>query len=147
MQFFKPKKNNKPVAAGLFKTKIADRIYSEAEFRRVIDRERARADRTERHFSLIVLDFGQSNGDHKSQSLLLQKLLSRMRRIDEIGWYDPRRIGIILPYTSEKGAQIFTEGLSQLIDPSMTECVFNLFTYGTGSNGIEDLTPENISNR
>ena len=47
----------------------------------------------------------------------MQKIISRMRKIDEIGWYDPRRIGIILPYTSERGAQRFAENLCQLMDP------------------------------
>ena len=130
MQWFKSKKNNKPLSAEFFKTKIADGIYSEAEFRRIIDRERARADRTDHQFSLVVIDLGISYSNYNTNGLQFQKLFSRTRRIDEIGWYDRQRIGIILPYTSEQGAQKFAESLCEFMDHSMTECVFNVYTYG-----------------
>ena len=146
MQWFKAKKNNKPLTE-FFKTQPADGIYSVAEFRRIIDRERARADRTDHQFSMIVLDLGANNGNgngnrnRNSNGKLMQKVYSRLRRIDELGWYDQRRIGIILPYTSEKGAQAFAESLCQLMGPAQTACVFKLFTYGgAGSNSIEDQT-------
>ena len=139
MQLFKSKKNNKTFADSL-KTKRVYEIYSEEEFRRIIDRERARADRTDHQFSLIVLDLGFTNGNHKTNKLLLQKIFSRIRRIDEIGWYDPKRIGIILPYTSERGAQIFAESLCQLSDPSMEHCIFNVYTYDFDRIGTNELT-------
>jgi hypothetical protein len=60
-----------------------------------------------------------------------------MRRIDEIGWYDPQRIGIILPYTSERGAQRFAESLGELMDPSLAECIFNVYTYEFDSTGTK----------
>ena len=137
MQLFKPRRNNK-TSADSFKTKIAGEIYSQEEFRRIIDRERARADRTDHQFSLIVLDLGLTNGNHNSNGLQLQKIFSRMRRIDEIGWYDSRRIGIILPYTSERGAQRFAESICELMDPSMTECIFNVYTYDFDNKGANE---------
>ena len=143
MQLFKPIKNNKTFADSL-KTKRVYEIYSEEEFRRIIDRERARADRTDHQFSMVVLDLGFTNGNHKTNKLLLQKIFSRIRRIDEIGWYAPQRIGIILPYTSERGAQRFTESLCELMDPSMAECVFNLYTYGSDRTITNELNQEKI---
>lgn len=137
MQWFKPKKNNK-TSAESFKKKLAGEIYSEEEFRHIIDRERARADRTDHQFSLIVIDLGFTNGNHNSNGLQLQKIISRMRRIDEIGWYDPRRIGIILPYTSERGAQKFVESLCDFMDPSMVECIFNVYTYDVDNNSANE---------
>jgi hypothetical protein len=143
MNWFKAKKDNKPLTES-FKTKPADGIYSVAEFRRIIDRERARADRTDHQFSMIVLDLGPNNGNPNSNGQLLRKVYSRLRRIDELGWYDNRRIGIILPYTSEKGAQAFAESLCQLMDPATAECVFNLFTYGAENTGADALNPKNV---
>ena len=128
MQWFRPKKNKQDPTDSI-KTKLAGEFYSEEEFRRIIDRERARADRTDHQFSLILLDFGFNNRNHNSNGRLLQKISSRIRKIDEIGWYDPRRIGIILPYTSEQGAQRFAESLCELMEPSTTECTFNVYTY------------------
>jgi len=119
------------LAADLFKTKIANGISSIAEFRRIIDRERARADRTNHQFSLIILDLGVSNGNHKANRILLQKIISRARKIDELGWYDKQRIGILLPYTSEQGAQKFAESLCEIFKPLTAQCVFKLYIYGS----------------
>ncbi len=138
MQWFRPKKNNKTLADSL-KTKLAGEIYSEEEFRRIIEKERARADRTDHQFSLILLDLGFTNGNHNKNGHQLQKIFSRMRRIDEVGWYDPQRIGIILPYTSERGAQRFAESLCELMDPSLAGCIFNVYTYEFDSTGTNDL--------
>ena len=121
MQWFRFNKNNNTLADAL-RTKLAGEIYSEEDFRRIIDRERARADRTDHQFSLIVLDFGFDNGNHHRNGRLLEKVYSRIRRIDEMGWYDSRRIGIILPYTSERGAQKFAESLCELMDPAAADC-------------------------
>ena len=143
MKLFKSKKNNKTLPHSL-KRNVAGAIYSEEEFRRIIDNERARADRTDHQFSLIVFDLGFTNGNQNKNGLLLQKIFSRIRRIDEIGWYDRRRIGIILPYTSERGAQRFAESLCELMDPSMAECVFNLYTYGSDRTITNELNQEKI---
>ena len=143
MQWFKPRKKNKN-SVNWFKKKSAGEIYEEEEFRHIIDRERARADRTDHRFSLIVIDLGFNNGNHHSNGLQLKKIISRMRRIDEIGWYDPRRIGIILPYTSEQGAYKFAESLCEFMDPSMTECIFNVYTYDFGNNSAAEPNYEKI---
>jgi hypothetical protein len=138
MPLFKAKKNNKNLADS-FKTKIEGEIYSEEEFRHIIDRERARADRTDHQFSLLVLDLDFTNNNQNKNGFLLQKIISRMRRIDEIGWYDSQRIGIILPYTSERGAQRFAESLCQLFDPSMVHCIFNVYTYVIDKTDLDEL--------
>jgi PleD family two-component response regulator len=130
MQWFKQKNSNKLLAANLFKTKIADGISSVADFRRIIGSERARADRANYHFSLILLDLKFSNDNHKTNKILLQKIISRARKIDQLGWYDKQRIGILLPYTSEQGAQKFAENLCELFEPPTAQCVFKLYTYG-----------------
>ena len=134
--WFRLKKNKQDLADSI-KPKLAGEFYSEEEFRRIIDRERARADRADHQFSLILLDMGFNNANHNSNGRLLQKISSRIRKIDEIGWYDPSRIGIILPYTSEQGAQRFAESLCELMDPSATECTFNVYTYEINSTGTK----------
>jgi hypothetical protein len=44
-----------------------------------------------------------------------------------------------LPYTSERGAQRFAESLCELMDPSLAECIFNVYTYEFDSTGTNDL--------
>jgi GGDEF domain-containing protein len=131
MALFKRSKNNGSFA-NLNLQKESNGIHSEEEFRSIIERERARADRTDHQFSLIVLDLGFHEGNHNTNRRLLQKVISRMRRIDEIGWYDQNRIGIILPYTSAQGAQKFAESLCNSFGPPMGECFLNVYTYDAG---------------
>jgi len=128
MLFFKRGNNNTSLADSL-KKKTNAKIYYENEFRSIIERERARADRTDHQFSLIVLDLGSPDENHHATNHILQKIFRRVRRIDEIGLYDQNRIGIILPYTSAQGAQKFTESLCNSFSLPMEECLLNVYTY------------------
>ena len=123
--------------ANLNLQKDSNGIHSEEEFRSIIERERARADRTDHQFSLIVLDLGSSDENHHTTHHMLQKIFRRVRRIDEIGWYDQNRIGVILPYTSAQGAQKFAESLCNSFNPPMGECFLNVYTYDSDQTSLE----------
>jgi len=127
MLFFKRRNNTSSTDST--KKKTSGKIYYEDEFRSIIERERARADRTDHQFSLIVLDLGSPDENHHRTNHILQKIFRRVRRIDEIGWYGQNRIGIILPYTSAQGAQKFTESLCNSFSLPMEECLLNVYTY------------------
>jgi PleD family two-component response regulator len=146
MLLFKYRNNNYSLTNSL-KKKTNGKIYNEDEFRTIIERERARADRTDHQFSLIVLDLKITDRNQYNTKYILEEIFCRMRKIDEIGWYGQYRIGIILPYTTAQGAQKFAESLCKLVDPSMVECVFNLFTYGSDKNNPSELNQEKISKR
>ena len=128
MPLFKRRNNNKSLADSL-KKKTTGKIHYEQEFHSIIEKERARADRTDHQFSLIVLDLGSPDGNHHTTEHILQKIFRRVRRIDEIGWYDQNRIGIILPYTSAQGAQKFAESLNNSFSLPKEECRLNVYTY------------------
>jgi hypothetical protein len=104
-------------------------IYSEKMFFEVIERERERANRNDHHFSLIVLDLDLSSTDYDTTRFFLEKIIRRVRVIDEIGWYGPKRIGIILPYTDADGAQEFSDSLDNLFDSSMPVSICTIDTY------------------
>jgi len=128
MPLFKRRNNNTSLADSI-KKKTTGKIHYEQEFRSIIERERARADRTDHQFSLIVLDLRSPDENHQTTNHILQKIFRRVRRIDEIGWYDQNRIGIILPYTSAQGAQKFAESLSNSFSLPMEQCLLNVYTY------------------
>ena len=123
--------------ANLNLQKDSNGIHSEEEFRSIIERERARADRTDHQFSLIVLDLEFPDENHHTTHHMLQKIFRRVRRIDEIGWYDQNRIGVILPYTSAQGAQKFAESLCNSFSPPMGECFLNVYTYDSDQTGTK----------
>src|SRR5437867_1179661 len=79
-------------------------VLSREDFHRALAQERARADRTEHQFSVVLLHGGglQRSG---AAGDLIDKIANRIRVIDQIGWFDERRIGLILPNTSSNGAR------------------------------------------
>ena len=130
MLLFK-RRNYNTSSADSLRQKTTGKIYFEDEFRSIIERERARSDRTDHQFSLIVLDLGSPDENHHTNHHMLQKIFRRVRTIDEIGWYDQNHIGIILPYTSAQGAQKFAESLSNSISLPVEECFLNVYTYAS----------------
>ena len=138
-------RRNNTSLADTIKKKTSDKIYYEDEFRSIIERERARADRTDHQFSLIVLDLGFPEGNHHTTNHILQKIFRRVRRIDEIGWYGQNRIGIILPYTSAQGAQKFAESLCNSFNLPTEGCLLNVYTYDAEQTNPDDAKIEDAA--
>ncbi len=85
-------------------------IHASEAFRAILDRERARADRTGQTFSLVVFRVRNANGNERALLAQLEKALVQKARIsDEIGWFDGNGIGTILPGTSAEGAWQFAD--------------------------------------
>ena len=69
---------------------------SPAEFQSALRRERARADRDERQFS-VVLVHGDGLESAAAAENVINEIARGIRVIDSIGWFDERRIGLLLP--------------------------------------------------
>ena len=77
--------------------------------RQILDRERARADRTGDEFSLLWFLTGAGhNGSPREGEATLRQLIrvlrQRLRSTDEIGWLENRDVGVVLPSTPARGA-------------------------------------------
>jgi lipopolysaccharide/colanic/teichoic acid biosynthesis glycosyltransferase len=72
--------------------------------RRILERERARADRTGDSLSLLTFTPRFPEGAFVALASLAKVLRQRLRATDEVGWLDDRRIGAVLPNTSAWGA-------------------------------------------
>ena len=86
-------------------------IYSERELRELIVYERARADRTGNHLSVVLCEM---NGQSKSRRFvtgLVDALSRSIRHTDPLGWYDAKSLGVVLPLTSYQGAERFVQAL------------------------------------
>lgn len=77
-------------------------LLDPCQFRRLLERERARADRGGGHFSL--LSFTPSGHHAGDLGFLVSVLKGRLRSGDDIGWLEGRSIGVLLPATSAPGA-------------------------------------------
>jgi len=115
----------------LEKGKNQHAIYTTEEFTEVLERERERADRNKHNFSLVVFDMGPDDANRAAARRLVRSITRRVRNIDEIGWYDKLRIGVVMPYTPAEGAWELADDICQSIGNTMPPPVCAVYTYPT----------------
>ncbi len=96
-------------------------IASISEMRKILLRERARADRNGHEFSIIVLDIDRDNCSQKQTNNSFEVLKGRLRSIDEIGWFSENQIGIVLMYTIDENAAKAATDITALIDEDIIQ--------------------------
>lgn len=88
-------------------------LKSSDYMRFIVEREIARVDRNQHEFSLLVFEVRDSEADCDQTVRLSQILQDRLRFVDEAGWLDEHKIGVILPDTPKKGAEKLARDLLQ----------------------------------
>jgi hypothetical protein len=114
-------------------------VCSEKDFLRKLERERERANRNRHPFSLVVFEFDPARLNPDKTSAFLKQIITRMRVTDEIGWYDAKRIGIILPYTAASGARQFTKSLGDLMNYPIPISKCSICTYPPANDSPQEL--------
>ncbi len=108
------------------KWRVASGVLSREDFPRALARERARADRNEHQFSVVLLH-GEGLQSAGAAEDVIKRIARRIRIIDEIGWFDERRIGLLLPYTSSNGARKLVDRICPM--PMSSPPIFTIYTY------------------
>jgi lipopolysaccharide/colanic/teichoic acid biosynthesis glycosyltransferase len=122
-------------------------IHSPEEFRLMLERERARADRSGSKFSLVVFDFGNTDGGSGSSlsvEHLTRILFQRIRITDTVGWFDDKSIGTVLPGTTGEGAWKFVDDVSRRVTPTPNHLDFKIYTYPNKGLPHEEGYPEQL---
>ena len=115
------------------KHKTFGSINSRKAFHRLFDRERERALRNYGFFSLMVM--GHPNGGTAHATVeLIDTLKSRIRHIDDLGWFDDEQIGVILPETTCEGAQKLGRDIQRRMAAINQAMVFSIHTYPEENN-------------
>lgn len=104
-------------------------VHGVKEFRRILARERSRADRGCSRLSLLVLDLGLAHWREFSPYELLFAFNSRVRETDEIGWFDRTSIGVLLPETSPQGAYCLAADLRDILKRGPPKVVWKIYCY------------------
>ncbi|HVC93483.1 MAG TPA: sugar transferase, partial [Pirellulales bacterium] len=81
--------------------------------RRVLERERARSDRTGDEFSLLIFTPRGKEFELATWRRLAKVLKRRLRLTDDAGWLDGHRIGAALAHTSGEGAWKLADDISR----------------------------------
>ena len=79
-------------------------VYPPDRFAVLLERERARADRLGEEFSLLAMAVPRGAGERDHLAQWLQRLQTRLRITDDIGWLAPHCLGVLLPSTPPSGA-------------------------------------------
>ena len=102
-------------------------------FRAMVQKERARADRSDGIFCLVAFDVGDPQSRGTPVALLLATLRQRKRVTDELGWSDDRHLAVILPGTTASGARCFAEEISRAIAKTCTPPPYDISEYPPAS--------------
>ena len=108
---------------------LQQNIHSSEDFHKVLKRERFRADRNNHEFSLIVFDVGVLKKNMGAARHFIDILTSRVRVSDEVGLYDERRLAVLLPDTSSRGAKVLADNVCREVPASASCLEYECFTY------------------
>lgn len=122
-------------------------------FGRIVERERARADRIGGGFSLVA--FGGKKADlYRGESRAVgEHLVERIRTTDEIGWLDDGRLGVMLPDTPTAGAWKFVEDVRVALSDAIRIPPCTVYSYpeswtnGYGAGGDNRRTAARSGSR
>ncbi len=114
-------------------------VDSPERFRQIIERERARTDRTGVCFSLVVFRLaGRKRDTYHCLYHIMQILLSRVRASDAVGWSDKTSLGALLVGSGEDGARTFGGSVLASLPDGLPSPVVEVYVYPsspTAGNG------------
>ncbi len=138
-------KNRKPD----LQIKIGEILPAET-FKRLLERERALADRSGESFSLLAISIEPAPARVEDLAALVEMLGREVRVSDEIGWFEEDKIGVILPQTPPSGARILAERLKRDISSILSGFDYSIYTYPTASHSrtsAQDRAPADPSSK
>jgi lipopolysaccharide/colanic/teichoic acid biosynthesis glycosyltransferase len=115
--------------AGQAPEPLPDDLLPPEQFRRALERERARADRTGERLSLVTFAARCRESDAATPVLVAKILRGRLRTTDEVGWLDGRRIAVVLPNTPASGAWKVADDVCLEFCKDTPSPICTVFTY------------------
>ena len=120
-------------------------IHSRKDIDAILHRECARCERNGHEFCLVVIGTAD-NSPPRHLNRLAGFLCRRARGTDEVGWFDSRRLCVVLPDTSEAGAIAFVSDYTESANHKGLSPVCNILSYrGQMHSDNERLTAEQIA--
>jgi lipopolysaccharide/colanic/teichoic acid biosynthesis glycosyltransferase len=104
-------------------------IHPQWEFRKILKRECARADRVGSHLALIRFSAGRSKDGDRLHAGLIDLLHKRIRLTDDLGWLEDQRVGLLLFHTNARNAYRFLSGLKRNGCDILSNYSCDIYTY------------------
>jgi exopolysaccharide production protein ExoY len=99
------------------------------DFQRMVNRERARADRMGHHFSVIFFDVLKSTKSTCDMEAIASLIRKRIRVYDDIYAVDGSRIALLLPYTGYAQAGSVANNIISTITPGEASLKYSIMSY------------------
>lgn len=107
----------------------AKTIHEQDKFLKLIELERERVHRNDLQFSLLLILMNGKDNSNPRITELIQNLSKRVRKTDQIGWYDDNHLGVLLPNTANAGAKVFAEDIRKYQNNCQITIVFKTISY------------------
>ena len=121
-------------------------LPSVEQFHAILERERARSDRTGDSFSLVVFETRDKDHDPDAVHLLVDVLSGRLRLTDEAGWFNGHDIGVALPNTPAGSAKKLADDICRTISRNHSPPGYTIYTYPSNwLSGSEENFPDQSS--
>jgi lipopolysaccharide/colanic/teichoic acid biosynthesis glycosyltransferase len=106
------------------------------DFSRALEREIARAGRTDRCLSVVLFEVKHRRRHPIEAAKLALYVCRRARATDCVGWVDDHNLGVILPDTPVFGARKFAESVAAIVSARMARPTYVIHDYPcTSCNG------------
>jgi len=127
-------------------------LYSPEQIALVLQRERARADRHRREFSLIIFKAGGPGRPHASLLRMSKLVLNHARTTDDVGYFDVDSVCTVLPETSSTGAwrlgqRVCEEAKRHGLRPACVVYTYPTAWFPTPVEGDETVDPSHNGDR
>jgi lipopolysaccharide/colanic/teichoic acid biosynthesis glycosyltransferase len=106
-----------------------DDLHPPDRFRRVLERERARADRTGDRLSMVAFAPRRFESEATTFLLIAKVLRGRLRATDEVGSLDDGRLAVLLPTTPTEGAWKVADDVCREFPESVPPPVCSVYSY------------------
>lgn len=104
------------------------RVFHERSiFRKLVQLERDRAHRGNQQFSMILINVSKEK--KLGVTKLVHQISKRVRQIDQVGWYDPFHIGVLLPSTPPDAAHRIVKDIFLNYSHSQASVQYQTLSY------------------
>ncbi len=112
------------------------------DFKKILERECARADRTGSHIALVSFGIGKQADGIGQLAKLIDYLKKRIRLSDELGWLEGNQVGVLLYHTDADSARRFVTALRDNNSGAISHINHNIFIYPNGKPNNMDPPSE-----
>ena len=126
--------------AGLWERDGPGALTPAGQFRKILERERGRSDRTGEWLSMVAFTPRSPEARPVTLACLARILPKRLRSTDEIGWLDDEQVACLLPSTAAEGAWTVAHDVCRAFPDDVPAPICTVYSYPGKSSAKDGAT-------